>query len=86
MGNCCASPAAVDDRNNVRHKRSERVANWKATKVIGLRRASLSVRVCRVFAGGASGGKLGAAGRVVVFFPNAGGLALERSGSAIWSN
>lgn len=39
MGNCCASPAV--DKNDVRHKKSERVANWRATGVISLRGASL---------------------------------------------
>jgi hypothetical protein len=41
MGNCCASPVA--GKNDVRHKKGERLANWQATGVIGLRAASLKV-------------------------------------------
>lgn len=47
MGNLCsggASSAAAEGKDNVRHKRKERVTNWKATGVVALRRASLTVR------------------------------------------
>lgn len=44
MGNCCGSPAggAGGDKDNVQRKKSERLANWKATRVIALRSASLT--------------------------------------------
>ncbi|KAL4428053.1 hypothetical protein ABPG75_002142 [Micractinium tetrahymenae] len=45
MGNCCGSPAAAaaeQGRDNVRRKKAERLANWKATHVIALRKADLA--------------------------------------------
>lgn len=44
MGNCCGSPAAAEQgRDNVRRNRTQRLANWKATHVIALRKADLTV-------------------------------------------
>ncbi len=44
MGNCCSTAVPVDDKDNVRRKKSQRLANWSKTGVIALRRASLAVR------------------------------------------
>jgi hypothetical protein len=44
MGNCCSGPPAAAAKNDVRRSKGERVANWKATGVISLRQASLTVR------------------------------------------
>lgn len=43
MGNCCGT-ASGEGQNNVRHKKEQRIANWKATGVIALRKAKLTVR------------------------------------------
>ncbi|KAI3428771.1 hypothetical protein D9Q98_007592 [Chlorella vulgaris] len=40
MGNLCSGPPPAE-KNNLRHQKGQRVANWKATGVIGLRNASL---------------------------------------------
>ena len=42
MGNCCATPAGIE-KNDVRYRTGERVANWRATGVIALRAANLTV-------------------------------------------
>jgi hypothetical protein len=45
MGNCCSGPPAAAAKNDVRRSKGERVAIWKATGVISLRQASLTVRL-----------------------------------------
>ncbi|PSC75573.1 plant intracellular Ras-group-related LRR 7-like [Micractinium conductrix] len=42
MGNCCGSPAAASDTQDVRRNKKARVANWQRTNVVGLRRAGLT--------------------------------------------
>lgn len=43
MGNCCGTAAAVDDKDNVRRNKGQRLSNWSKTGVIALRRAALTV-------------------------------------------
>ena len=50
MGNCCSGPPAAAAKNDVRRSKGERVANWKATGVISLRQASLTVRLLLIHA------------------------------------
>lgn len=42
MGNCCGTAAAVDDKDNVRRNKGQRLSNWSKTGVIALRRAALT--------------------------------------------
>ena len=46
MGNCCGTAAAVDDKDNVRRNKGQRLSNWSKTGVIALRRAALTVSRC----------------------------------------